>query len=372
MIISSAFDGGNIEVVDATDSSIVRLNICNDAHSDFYQWFYFRISDVRDTDLRLRIENAGGAAYAEGWRGYHAVASSDRKTWRRVRTEYDGQSLTIYHTPVQDSVWFAYFAPYSMERHHDLIARCASQIGVRHEVLGQTLDGQDLDLLSFGNSTPAHTVWAIARQHPGETMAEWWMEGFLDRLLDPDDPVATTLRETCRFHIVPNMNPDGSQRGHLRTNAAGVNLNREWNAPSMEKSPEVYVVRKRMQETGVDLHLDVHGDEAIPYNFIAGFEGIPSVAPALVARLERFKTNLAQLSPDFQTNEGYEIDAPNSSDLRKCTDWVAHEFSALAMTLEMPFKDNLDLPDVEFGWSPTRCRALGKSLVDAIRADLSA
>lgn len=35
------------------------------------------------------------------------------------------------------------------------------------------------------------------------------------------------------------MNPDGSYRGHLRTNASGANLNREWKEPTLEKSPEV-------------------------------------------------------------------------------------------------------------------------------------
>jgi len=38
---------------------------------------------------------------------------------------------------------------------------------------------------------------------------------------------------------VPNVNPDGAMRGHLRTNAAGANLNREWAKPTMEHSPEV-------------------------------------------------------------------------------------------------------------------------------------
>ena len=81
-------------------------------------------------------------------------------------------------------------------------------------------------------------------------MAEWWMEGALEKLTDPDDPVARVLRSECTFRVVPNMNPDGSRRGHLRTNAAGVNLNREWHAPSAEKSPEVLCVRNAMDETG--------------------------------------------------------------------------------------------------------------------------
>ena len=42
------------------------------------------------------------------------------------------------------------------------------------------------------------------------------------------------------------MNPDGSWRGHLRTNATGANLNREWLEPSKERSPEVLAVRSFM------------------------------------------------------------------------------------------------------------------------------
>jgi len=36
------------------------------------------------------------------------------------------------------------------------------------------------------------------------------------------------------------MNPDGSVRGYLRTNANGVNLNREWDKTNPEQSPEVF------------------------------------------------------------------------------------------------------------------------------------
>jgi murein tripeptide amidase MpaA len=59
----------------------------------------------------------------------------------------------------------------------------------------------------------------------------------LDRLLDGTDPVARRIREKAVLYIVPNMNPDGAIRGNLRTNAAGANLNREWSAPSAERSP---------------------------------------------------------------------------------------------------------------------------------------
>jgi murein tripeptide amidase MpaA len=36
------------------------------------------------------------------------------------------------------------------------------------------------------------------------------------------------------------------------------------------------------------------------------------------------------------------------------------------MTLEMPFKDNDDLPDPVHGWSPGRSKALGRDCLAAL------
>jgi murein tripeptide amidase MpaA len=265
-----------------------------------------------------------------------------------------------------NSVWFAYFAPYTMERHDDFIASVIAHPAVQYRSLGQTLDGQELDYLKVGEG--ALQVWLYARQHPGETMAEWWMEGAIEKLLDDADPVSRRLREKATFHIVPNMNPDGSKRGHLRTNAAGINLNREWHDPSPQRSPEVLYVRNEMDKTGVDFAMDVHGDEAIAANFLAGFEGIPSLTDGQSALFTRFSEELVRLSPDFQTEKGYEIPPPGQANLSMSTAQLAERFGAVSMTLEMPFKDNDDLPDAAEGWSPDRSRLLGRSCLDALYA----
>lgn len=49
---------------------------------------------------------------------------------------------------------------------------------------------------------------------------------------------------------MPNVNPDGCWRGHLRTNAAGVNLNRAWAAANADEAPEVYHLLRKMDEWG--------------------------------------------------------------------------------------------------------------------------
>ena len=369
LVISSAFDGGNIACVAADDPGDIKLEILKDNESDFYQWFYFRLTGARGQACRLNIVNAGKSAYTRGWEDYRAVASDDRQTWRRVPTGYKDGVLTIEHTPQTDSIWFAYFAPYTMECHGDLIARVQASPRVALSVLGKTLDGQDMDLLQIGEPGPGkRTCWAVARQHPGETMAEWWMEGFIERLLDTEDTAAAALLDKAVFYVIPNMNPDGSRRGHLRTNAAGANLNREWLEPAMEKSPEVFLVRSHMHETGVDFCLDVHGDEALPYNFLAGMMGIPSLSEKQKELQAAFDAALLAASPEFQTAHGYPASKPGKGNLTMCANYVAETFGCLALTLEMPFKDNADRPEPEFGWSPARCQAFGAAHLDAIAA----
>jgi len=363
--ISSAFDGGNIRLM-AIEGDRIDLEIVHDNASVFYQWFYFRLSGAAGRPVELRILNCAGAAYPGGWENYRACMSEDREEWERADTSYDDGVLTIRATPASNSAWFAYFAPYTMERHHDLIATVAAHPEVAHRSLGQSLDGQEIDYLTVGDG-PLQ-VWLYARQHPGETMAEYWMEGAFEKLLDDADPVARRLREEATFHIVPNMNPDGSRRGHLRTNAVGTNLNREWHAPSAERSPEVLCVLEEMDRTGVDFAIDVHGDEAIAANFLAGFEGIPSWTKGQGAVYDRYSEVLERLSPDFQTEKGYAIVEPGKANLSMSTAQVAERFGAVTMTLEMPFKDNDDLPDPDYGWSPDRSRLLARSCLDALHA----
>ncbi len=367
MQISSNFDSGNIEVISAESPSNIQLAIKKDHQSEFYQWFHFKLHNTEHSEHVMHLTNAGKSAYVEGWKDYQAVASYDRQHWFRVPTIFDGENLSITFTPEYDSTYFAYFAPYSYERHQDLIHSAQLDIDCQLQVLGQTLDGRDMSLLKVGEEGEGKKViWITARQHPGETMAEWFMEGFIDRLLDEDDGVARSLLNSAVFYLVPNMNPDGSARGHLRTNAKGVNLNREWQTPTMENSPEVYLVREKMLATGVDMHLDIHGDEALPFNFVAGSEGVPSYNERVKGLEDNFKNILLAITPEFQDDKGYDKDEPGQANLTVAANWVGEQFNCLAYTVEMPFKDNDLLPDYSVGWSDERSSLFGRDFLTAI------
>lgn len=367
MKISTLFDAGSVVVNDLSNPSDIHLSLRTDNASDFKQWFYFRLQGAAYIPCIMHFDNAAEAAYPKGWEGYQAMASYDRQNWFRVSSRYENGVFTIEHTPLANSIYYAYFEPYSYEQHLNLLGDAQGSGLCQIDDIGSTVDGRDINLLTIGNQAESDLkVWVIARQHPGETMAEWFMEGMLGRLLDPQDPTARTLLDKATFYVVPNMNPDGSVRGNLRTNAVGKNLNREWDAPTEQYSPEVYFVREKIHEIGVDVFLDVHGDEGLPYVFVAGTEGVPNYNSEITALECMFKDAFKAASPDFQDKYGYAKDEAGQADLSLATNYVGNTFHCLAYTLEMPFKDNDNLPDDDFGWNGQRSLRLGESILSPL------
>jgi len=368
--ISQNFDSGAIEVLRADSAATIELNLRQDSHADIRQWFHFRLQGARGQQVTMRFLNAGQATYAKGYENYQAVASYDSENWFRVPTSFDGAVMTIRHTPDLDSVYYAYFEPYSFERHLRLLGEVAENPLARVLDLGSTVDGRDMNLVVIGKPEAEKKIWFIARQHPGESMAEWFIEGLIDTLLDDSNPIARKLLQRCVFYIVPNMNPDGSVRGNLRTNAAGANLNREWMTPSVERSPEVLYVKQKMHETGIDMFFDIHGDEALPYNFVAGNEMLENFSEERRVKQQAFIDRYKNASPDFQDKVGYAASKYKEDMLTLASKYVGHHFGCLALTLEMPFKDNADLPDPYVGWNGSRSAALGAAILQAILLSL--
>lgn len=370
MKINANFDSGNIEIINIRTPHDVQLKIRKDNNANFFQWFHFCVRGAKGQACQFKIMNAAEATFASCWKkGYRACASYDRKNWFRVPTSYDGKMLTISHTPEYDSVYYAYYYPYSYEQHQNLLSWAQLSPRCHLQDLGQTLDSYPISLLTIGEPAAAKLkLWIIARQHAGEVMGEWFIEGFLERLLDASDPVARALLNDAVFYVVPNMNIDGSIRGHLRANAAGIDLNRSWVAPSLETSPEVYHVFAKMQETGVDFFLDVHGDEELPYNYMIGTAKTLGFTPKQTQVENAFFNSLLQLSPDFQNEYSLSPETLGDQVLNLAAFHVAKTFNCLGLTLEMPFIDHASAPDERYGWSPARSKKLAHAYLDALHA----
>ena len=171
------------------------------------------------------------------------------------------------------------------------------------------------------------------------------------------------------------MNPDGSVRGHLRTNASGANLNREWaptgnyEAPTLARSPEVFHILNTMCSTGCDLFIDVHGDEELPHNFFAGAQGVSNWSPQLAKMHTVLATAYQKSNPDFGNLDfNYGNDDVGTANLAIASNSICSRFGCLSVTLEQPFKDTFDRPIPATGWNGERAGALGASALDALAA----
>ena len=373
LTISADFDSGNIQVLDASDRSAINLAIRPDTHSPHFQWFHFRVDGlVVGEPHHFSLTNASESAFNSAWTGYNAVASYDRKTWFRVPSRFDGKALNFTLSPDEPQAWFAYFEPYSRERHDWLVGEALNKAGMQLLATGKSIEGRDLPLLRKGDGAPGkRKIWIIAQQHPGEHMAEWFMEGVIERLQQHDDPVMARLLANADLYLVPNMNPDGAFHGNLRTNAKGKDLNRAWQDSTQDLSPEVFFVRQQMEVHGVDMFLDVHGDEEIPYVFTAACEGNPGYT-AQQAELEaQFRQRLEAITVDFQSKHGYPRSAPGQANMNLACNSVGERYKCLSLTLEMPFKDNDNAPNAQTGWSGKRSAQLGKDVLTTL-ADMVA
>lgn len=369
IFVDSDYEGGSIQALDAAGADGIVLALRPDNAADIRQAFAFRVHGRPGTALHLRIVGLAGSSYPRGWEGYRVCLRQEGGAWTRTDTRFAGDEIEFGAVLAGKWVEFAYFPTYDRRALTALLDASAAR-GASVTRIGRSARGVDIPMLTIGRPGPsARRVWLLARQHPAETQGAYWMEGAVEALLG-DGPAAEAARQgRAVFHLVPDTNPDGGMLGNLRTNALGHNLNRFWDEPTAE-TPEVACIRDAMRAEGVDAMLDVHADEVLPYVFSVGADTCSFWTPRLRALREGFERVLLARNPHFQTERGYALDRPGHDSTQKCTPWVAREFDCLALTLEMPFKDDANRPDPADGWSIARSRRFGADCVLALAAGL--
>ena len=86
---------------------------------------------------------------------------------------------------------------------------------------------------------------------------------------------------------------------------------------------------------------------------------------------DAFKAAWVASCPDFQDHVGYGPTRATLANPTLATNWVAQRFACAAFTVEMPFKDNNDLPDPVAGWSGARSMKFGAGVLQPILALLA-
>lgn len=99
-----------------------------------------------------------------------------------------------------------------------------------------------------------------ARQHPGETLSSFFIEGVIQEILN-----SSKLLEKYCFVIYPIVNKDGVKNGnHRYTN--GIDYNRSWN--KKDAPNEIKYIKEQLKKYNIKFFIDVHNDEITSENYI--------------------------------------------------------------------------------------------------------
>ncbi|TFJ96487.1 protein FAM86A [Platysternon megacephalum] len=255
-------------------------------------WFYFSVKGGAPGKLiKINIVNMNKQSklYSQGMSPFVRTLPV-RPRWERIRERPTFEMmetqfvLSFVHRFLEcrgATTYFAFCYPFSYTECQEMLAQLDSRfeeckymspsstldsIYYHRELLCRSLDNLRVDLLTVTSchgmreereprldnlfpdeATPRPHCFAgkrvfflSSRVHPGETPSSFVFNGFLEFILREDDPRAQMLRRMFVFKLIPMLNPDGVVRGHYRTDARGVNLNRQYLSPDAELHPAVY------------------------------------------------------------------------------------------------------------------------------------
>ena len=278
--ITSQFDNGSIESYSVLDSTWIKrgvsdsimsvsvevrsrrdpLNPVDTALSPSARWYHFRMEGVKDKLIFLNILSS------EVRRPFY---SYDMVNYTRFDYNENLYPRAINKIFTRDTVYIAYFVPYTYTKHLERISEWSQKPFAEHQVIGNSSQGLPMNMLKITDSSVPDNdkkiIWMHGRTHTSEAPAAWHLDGMIEEILS-DTPFAVELRKNAIFYIVPEANPDGVFGGYSRSTSTGVNIEINWDRPDSLTMPEVKALKAAMTkitaERPIDLMLNLHSQVA--------------------------------------------------------------------------------------------------------------
>jgi hypothetical protein len=326
LTFDASFEGGNMARAERVDDNEYDIFLRGDVMNPKYRlWFHFCVANVQagqQTVFTIVNFSKSKSLYRHGMAP--VVRSSLRPNWHRLPAQHTYwykskrhgnryvMSWAFIFDEEQDSYEFAYSYPFSYtsllyelgylefmgargQFRRQTLCRTPQQRKIEVITLSSPLMPCPIDgLVSSGPSSgllPAvrpmppmggagqkgfkqkPVVFITARVHPGETPASFVTQGLLSFLLG-SDPRASLLRSQVCFVVIPMLNPDGCALGNYRTDAGGLDMNRNWNQPSPQSLPALYHTLRLLQAYAahplysVDIFIDIHAHSTSKQSFM--------------------------------------------------------------------------------------------------------
>ncbi|KAM3147684.1 hypothetical protein pb186bvf_000012 [Paramecium bursaria] len=275
----SLFEGGNLFQVYYGNKEYYLL-LENDVNTKGYtQWFFFSvISKLRYQTLKFNIININKdmRLYRQGMK----ILVNQYNSWSKeslnsifYKNKLNENLYTLsfsYSFSEYGQVYFASNYPYTLTNLNQLVQKSLYHPYFKAKILCKTFLGNNLDIITITQPSKEIKTGIVfmARQHPGETVGSFVLEGIIEYLLSEE---AYELRKKYVFKIVPIVNVDGVIHGNQRCNVQGYDMNRKWN---QDDDNIIKELRNYFQEFNsqykIKLILDLHGHSKKTNGFFYG------------------------------------------------------------------------------------------------------
>lgn len=320
-----------------------RLNGCEAINDQTYQvtispenvpinpspWYAFRVRAETNQTLALRFVYTHNGPHGRPWLSAdgHNWTRAAKSAWRRG-TGTNAAELRLDAGPA--TVWVAAWDMLGLPAINDWMDQTGRRPFARLESAGYSIENRPLRALILSETTNAHYVFVIGRQHPPEITGSIGLMSFVDTLAG-DTRLAREYRREFQTAIVPVVNPDGVEHGHWRSNLGGVDLNRDWRAFSQ---PETVAVRDYLWHYAhapgarPELFLDFHSTATNVF-----YAAPPGPADAHPHFTDAWLAALTKDCPDF----GFERDDQHNANEPTSKAWAQAALQVPAITCEFGY-----------------------------------
>jgi hypothetical protein len=267
---SNEFAGARLNgMVLSNDTLITALITPENTPINQSPWYAFKIWSEINQDIYLKLTYLFGVKHR-----YYPKLSHDGKNWYRldsanylmgnIETKKNDRFLpddiTMKISIGPDTLWISAQEISTSKNANTWMEGLATKPYVSVEQITKSSEGRAINMLKIGNSDDKRMIIVLSRQHPPEVSGYLAMQSFVE-VLAGESETATKFRKMYNTYVFPMINPDGVDNGHWRTNAQGVDLNRDWQDFNQ---PETSAIRDFMQRKvastggkfflGIDFH----------------------------------------------------------------------------------------------------------------------
>ena len=291
ILFNTNFEGGSLGKIEVLAPCRFRCSVQGQyderGRNRQANWYFFRMDGVAGLDLTLTLsdvvgeyDDKPGACPMNG--DTIPVFSDDGEHWQHFKAmtwDDSRKEATLIFQPTSDRIWIAHVPPYTHSRLLQKLDQIGKRPSARLEVIGKTVHGRDLHLVTVTNFERAdqgkrHGLAASSTTRLGSR--NFLCHGGRTGVHHVRGCPGRRLRDKVVFVFTPMLDPDGCATGKVRFNANGYDVNRHWDdvdlrsKSQLERMPEIWYVKKAILGLGnagrsIDLFLNLHNTEMTEY-----------------------------------------------------------------------------------------------------------